>query len=369
MRSSAAERLLLFLGRGALFTFAVVCFCLAFSEALFYSSNGIFYFLRKNAGSTSADMSLYREPFSIDKKKGRKRIVTIGGSTTYGFGVDPKDTWPKKLSSFLERDFPGRYEVVNLGRVGSHLEEFKYDYERSLNIYIPRDAWMGGSRPEVSGLASWGWKDLEPDILIVAPVVNDTAPDYLYLSEANLISRAVAGMNRVMDDSFIINRLAFGFYFKKALSVIEYKNRTFVADDSRRLDMIRSSYKTNLRGFLKLWEGRPRVILLGLPLFFNRTDGEKQALKAAAYWNLADTDSISREVKYLPLLEGLESDIRAEVSNELGIEHREVGVEIKGMDLGDRLRLYDDPVHMNKKGTRLVAEEIYRSFFPADESL
>lgn len=57
----------------------------------------------------------YRSPeFTIDKPANKTRIVTIGGSTTYGVGVNNDETWPHHLQQELGND----YEVINMGVPG-----------------------------------------------------------------------------------------------------------------------------------------------------------------------------------------------------------------------------------------------------------
>src|SRR5262249_16897291 len=54
------------------------------------------------------------EKFDLQKKPGIKRIVTLGGSSTYCVRVSQGDTWPELLA----RDLGGGYEVLNLGVPG-----------------------------------------------------------------------------------------------------------------------------------------------------------------------------------------------------------------------------------------------------------
>ncbi len=57
----------------------------------------------------------YRGPeVSIPKREGITRIVTLGGSTTYGAGAPEAATWP----SILQRNLGEGFEVVNLGVPG-----------------------------------------------------------------------------------------------------------------------------------------------------------------------------------------------------------------------------------------------------------
>ncbi|MFC2176528.1 SGNH/GDSL hydrolase family protein [Bacteroidota bacterium] len=50
----------------------------------------------------------------LEKGINKTRIVTVGGSTTYGVGVNNNETWPSYLSQELGDD----YEVINLGVPG-----------------------------------------------------------------------------------------------------------------------------------------------------------------------------------------------------------------------------------------------------------
>lgn len=97
--------------------------------------------LRKNAeyereGLKYSHNSLgYRgDEFPIEKTIDKTRIVTIGGSTTYGVGVNNNETWPSHLSKILGSE----YEVLNLGvagyttaenliQTGLHMSDFEPD--------------------------------------------------------------------------------------------------------------------------------------------------------------------------------------------------------------------------------------------------
>lgn len=77
--------------------------------------------LIKNANRKSGDLTYshnskgYRsDEFSTKKPEGKIRIVTLGGSTTYGVGVNNDETWPHYLAQELGND----YEVINMGVPG-----------------------------------------------------------------------------------------------------------------------------------------------------------------------------------------------------------------------------------------------------------
>jgi lysophospholipase L1-like esterase len=92
--------------------------------------------------STSAGLNVwgYRGPAVGRKKAGEQRVVVLGESTTFGYGVYWQETIPAYLEELLNRKAPSsgqKVSVVNLGynNQGSHsykytLEDYKYlDYD------------------------------------------------------------------------------------------------------------------------------------------------------------------------------------------------------------------------------------------------
>ncbi|MFT4525826.1 MAG: lysophospholipase L1-like esterase [Bacteroidia bacterium] len=94
--------------------------------------------------------------FTKAKPVGKIRIATIGGSTTYGVGVNNEGTWPYQLGGYLGQD----YQVINMGVPGYTSAENLIqtalqlsDYEPDLAIYF-----IG-----LNDLRNINVKDLEPD--------------------------------------------------------------------------------------------------------------------------------------------------------------------------------------------------------------
>jgi lysophospholipase L1-like esterase len=58
-------------------------------------------------------------PFRISRPPGGIRILALGDSSTFGYGVSPEETYPRLLARLLEKRFPGRpIEVLNAGTPG-----------------------------------------------------------------------------------------------------------------------------------------------------------------------------------------------------------------------------------------------------------
>jgi len=72
----------------------------------------------------------YRGPVVGTKQPGERRIVALGGSTAFGYGLPWNESWPYYLERKLnELKTASRYSVVNLGAPGQGAFGFRYDLE------------------------------------------------------------------------------------------------------------------------------------------------------------------------------------------------------------------------------------------------
>jgi hypothetical protein len=95
----------------------------------------------------------FREPdFRVGDKQGAYRILVVGDSFAWGDGVYPEDAFPSRLETRLNRVSRGdRFEVINWSRPG-------WNTVRQLRSIEPELA------------------ELDPDLLILAFVLNDPEP-------------------------------------------------------------------------------------------------------------------------------------------------------------------------------------------------
>ena len=70
---------------------------------------------------------------AIDPVKSRIRVAAIGGSTTYGVGVDDSETWP----AVLQKKLGNKYEVINMGVPGHSSVEHQHFVSFILPQYQP----------------------------------------------------------------------------------------------------------------------------------------------------------------------------------------------------------------------------------------
>ena len=73
----------------------------------------------------------------VDLHSGKQIILCLGDSVTYGYGVDDRHSYPAELQKSLDREFPGRFMVLNGGVDGYPTpfirEKFLYLWNRGIH--------------------------------------------------------------------------------------------------------------------------------------------------------------------------------------------------------------------------------------------
>lgn len=96
----------------------------------------------------------------------RLRILAVGDSYTYGYGVEDAQAWPAVLARLTG------YEVLNMGVSGYQSEEVR-DLVRDVFEPVPVQAHIGR---QTVNLASRHWRfgqELNPDVIVYAVCLND----------------------------------------------------------------------------------------------------------------------------------------------------------------------------------------------------
>jgi lysophospholipase L1-like esterase len=88
--------------------------------------------------STTAD-GLRGTAYPLQKKKDVVRILAIGSSFTFGWGVDEDETWPVVLERRLNASavFPAKFEIINGALPGTHGDLFIRRYIAACRKYKP----------------------------------------------------------------------------------------------------------------------------------------------------------------------------------------------------------------------------------------
>ncbi len=90
----------------------------------------------------------YLAPEFGEKRDGTTRVVLMGDSFNMGWGLRPEDRVSERLQALLDREAPGRYEVLNAGLPGADFPEL---YDRFPKVLA-----------------------LRPDVLVLGMTLNDT---------------------------------------------------------------------------------------------------------------------------------------------------------------------------------------------------
>jgi len=75
--------------------------------------------------------------FPFKKDSSRYRIAVLGCSFAYGYGVEMHETFSKQLEALFNKEYPGRFEVINFGVNGYGIGQMALAYEKYVRKYKP----------------------------------------------------------------------------------------------------------------------------------------------------------------------------------------------------------------------------------------
>lgn len=104
------------------------------------SQESVAYPHKETGGSflVSTDANGLRVPrHDVDKPDGVKRVMTLGCSTTFGWGVDDAQSYPARLESRIKAAGHSDWEVINGGQPGYTSFQGLWLWDRTLKDYDP----------------------------------------------------------------------------------------------------------------------------------------------------------------------------------------------------------------------------------------
>ncbi len=249
--------------------------------------------------------------YPVDKPQGVTRIVVLGDSVAFGWGVKAEDTFPKQLELILNQGGPGRYEVLNTGT-------------RGYNTY-----------QELQLLKEVGLR-FHPDVVILAYVNNDAEP---LEKQAGLISGKHLWLIRLKD--FVKEHSYLYAFFRKNLEVARHMvtPQKFSETYTDQFNLDNPGWKAS-REALKELQGlsgqeRFRLILAYCPQFENLKPGES----------------------YPPALERIRRQVLG-AGRELGIDTIDLLEAVRGQD-PEKLKVSTgDSFHPSPYGHQLFAKAL-----------
>ena len=110
----------------------------------------------------------YRDrEFPLEKPKGTFRILVLGDSFTFGYGVEGDRTYPKVLEHLLNdgrQNAKRRYEVINAGYASGYAPDTAFVYLRHKGILLKPDlVLLGYFGNDIFDVSHTQWPDLDPE--------------------------------------------------------------------------------------------------------------------------------------------------------------------------------------------------------------
>jgi lysophospholipase L1-like esterase len=122
--------------------------CLSYHRSLQYERQGDLLFTPIPGQTYEEKISLTESAINgyglrggpVDTSPAKVTILCLGDSITYGYGVDDAHSYPAQLQAALDREFPGRYSVLNGG-----VDAYPIAFEDEKFLYL----WNRGLHPDV----------------------------------------------------------------------------------------------------------------------------------------------------------------------------------------------------------------------------
>jgi lysophospholipase L1-like esterase len=249
----------------------------------------------------STDSNGLRAPLhSVEKPDGVWRIMTLGCSTTFGWGVADDQSYPAQLERLAQQQRPGRVEVINGGQPGYTSFQGRWLWERSLRAY-------------------------HPDVVLIGYIVQD-ARDAAYSDEAQAILQ--------QDARFLKDQLLYRFRtylaLRSALGHVQIRAKERQEGGGGQQRVPPADYVANLRWLVaQVRVSGATPVLFGYPLEREGyTSAHRRILKAAA--------------------------------EELGVPHFDPQPQMEQASSAAPLYFPHDKGHANADGNAMIAQWVHR---------
>ncbi len=302
---------------------------------------------------------MFFEAVNRKKDDATIRILSMGGSTTFGYGTGPSTTYPLLLKGLLNAGLESRsgkrYEVINVGQNGNTTFGMLYQLDRTdFSSLDPKNNFPHLRAP--IRYTKYTLMDLEPDVVFIAPMFNDLYYGWGHgyytaygtdkeITKAEKINTFLKFdlANRFKSLSFVkynaIGYYAFEFYHKTLYSIFDEKLLANYGSGDYENNLV-TDYRKRLSLLVKkLLDNDVKVVLLQFP-HMPETEGEEFYLK------------IKRRDK----------EVISEVAENLGVPFLDL-TEDNNNQYQDEKYWYDY-VHPSGYGYMDYATKIFNRMFP-----
>jgi lysophospholipase L1-like esterase len=274
--------------------------------------------------------------FATAKPANTLRILSLGDSRTFGWGLPDVDNYSRRLERMLQEHFNGKHPTSNIEHPTS-------------NEPTPNPSQEGSKRVEVinAGVNAWSFSQMQ---VFFRDVGLGWSPDFVILAEANLWTQ----FSERNSDEFV----------KKFMSRVRLKNLL------RRSAIYHFAIEVKLQAFYQRY--RTKFIPVDPKqdtLFKEQQQSDPDAVFRSAIEELcrvAGTNGVKPVLLFQPTLDDLSLTNLSHVLTVKQAVSAKLGVTLVDLtrDLttgGKSLFLEADPVHLNAAGNVIVAERLFES--------
>lgn len=274
-----------------------------------------------------------------EKLAGCRRILMIGGSTTFGNSVGDAETYPHQVEQILRSRSPEqRIEVINAGISGArsyhHLLRLKHSY-----LSLDPDVVTFYTGWNDYGTYVWAMDHWDPTSLSTQTLVVDASDLEMAVLERSSLYRVSYTLWKSMVFKRNVERISGSEHPEKALQG---------ATDALR---------DNLRESIDLCRDRGiEVALIEFPWILDNEDVEGDLRRLNAMHLENDMRRHLVLVQAFATVPRLVFGIYEELARTDGVTIIDCAAPFEAMPLSERLSLFDDPIHPNAAGYRRIAE-------------
>jgi lysophospholipase L1-like esterase len=268
----------------------------------------------------------FRGPEIRGKDANTLRVVCLGGSTTFGLGLDYKDTYPAVLESRLNNLSRSlKFEVINAGMAAMVLQQ-------------------------ITMLAKYELQHLQPDIIILMSIINNLqTPEFNFYSffeiagqERNVLLRWTRKIKGMLVNHSVLIYIIDNILTKGVRQYSRNFNWEGFGNALLASDAVWDTYQTKLKKLLEvIFQHNPhcKVILLGEPLdIIDYPEMEQPYLRATEI--LQKISKTNAQLQFI--------DVR-----NVFLTAQKSGKHVWSAP-------YYDPIHLSKEGNQVLAELVAR---------
>jgi hypothetical protein len=274
--------------------------------------------------------------FAAVKPANTLRILSLGDSRTFGWGLPDEETYSRRLERMLQDHFNGKHRTSNIEHP-------------TPNEPTPNLSQEGSKRVEVinAGVNAWSFSQMQ---VFFRDVGLGWSPDFVILAESNLWTQ----FSERNSDEFV----------KKFMSRVRLKNLL------RRSAIYHFAIEVKLEAFYQRY--RTKFIPVDPnqdTLFKEQQQNDPDAVFQSAIEDLcrkAQSNGVKPVLLFQPTLDDLSPTNQSRVLKVKQAVSVKLGVPLVDLtrDLaagGKSLYMEADPVHLNAAGNAIVAERLFES--------